>query len=50
MNESVNDEAVCRTAPATPGLLIMNSQYHWTYHHSLGLVLNVFLVPVFIPR
>ena len=21
MNESVNDEAVCRTAPATPGLL-----------------------------
>ena len=21
MNESINDEAVCRTAPATPGLL-----------------------------
>ena len=23
MNESMNDEAVCRTAPATPGLLII---------------------------
>ena len=23
MNQSVNDEAVCRTAPATPGLLII---------------------------
>ena len=23
MNESVNDKAVCRRAPATPGLLIM---------------------------
>ena len=22
INESINDEAVCRTAPATPGLLI----------------------------
>ena len=27
MNESVNDEGVCRTAPATPGLLINSSQY-----------------------
>ena len=24
MNESVNDKAVCRTAPATPGLLIIS--------------------------
>ena len=23
MNESINDEAVCRTAPATPGLSII---------------------------
>ena len=23
MNQSVNDKAVCRTAPATPGLLII---------------------------
>ena len=25
INESINDEAVCRTAPATPGLLIILS-------------------------
>ena len=24
MSELINDEAVCRTAPATPGLLIRN--------------------------
>ena len=27
MNESVNDEAVCRTAPATPGLLNIAPEY-----------------------
>ena len=26
MNELINDEGVCRTSPATPGLLKMNSQ------------------------
>ena len=26
MNQSINDEAVYRTAPATPGLLITNSK------------------------
>ena len=28
MNELINDEAVCRTAPATPGLLI-NLSYEY---------------------
>ena len=29
MNESVNDKGVCRTAPATQGLLNMVQNFHW---------------------
>ena len=27
VNQSMNDKAVCRTAPATPGLLITTNKY-----------------------
>ena len=30
MNECINDEAVCRTAPATPGLLNMSVKIYKT--------------------
>ena len=31
VNELINDEAVCRTAPATPGLLIIQDEtiFRW---------------------
>ena len=29
MNESMNDKAVCRTAPATPGLLNIQQALDW---------------------
>ena len=32
ISESVNDGDVCRTAPATPGLLNMCVQPHIVYH------------------
>ena len=39
MNQSMNDEAVCRTAPATPGLLITDPD--------LGQCIQIFLITCF---
>ena len=48
MNESMNDEAVCRTAPATPGLLITYKQ--WESIDRTDLVTHTDTVPDFLEK
>ena len=43
LNQSVNDEAVCKTAPATPGLLIISEHFEYQYVQSKNIYILGFL-------
>ena len=48
MNEFINEECVCRTAPATPGLLIMHLVIQYTIWHKEGLRSMGLIKPMFV--
>ena len=47
VTESINDEAVYRTAPATPGLLTINKKNMyllWSFIHTTKIVCQIYLI------
>ena len=47
MNESVNYTGVCRTAPATPGLLIRSMEHLFISHPNKIINIYIYIITIF---